>query len=207
MQLAIIPFILILIMLVWLAIRKTNLTKYHPAKKDSIFYHEDDYRQVEIVPFENFNELIKQADNIQDFAEKNFDGVGYTDIMIREDNGLKLKERGIPVTELEKVLLNLSLPKKTSVTTGIRPGEMISKNTLGYGENCDGLFFQFESDIVSSIWIAGTIPTDKDKVIDTLHALGHKWHLLLMDWNSCELVDLKNKEQVIKYLSYEDSEE
>lgn len=207
MQLAIIPFILILIILIWLAFRKKNPTKYSLVNYGSIFYHEDDYRQVEIVPFENFNELIKQADNIQDFAEKNFDGVGYTDIMVREDNGLKLKDRGIPVTELEKVLLNLSLPKKTSVTTGIRAGEMVSKNTWGYGENCDGLFFQFESDIVSSIWIVGTIPTDKNKVIDTLHVLGRKWNLLLMDWNSCELVDLKNKEQVIKYLSYEDSEE
>ncbi|MCR6640084.1 MAG: hypothetical protein NVV82_14125 [Sporocytophaga sp.] len=194
-------------MLGWLVLRKPNPTKYPPANSGSIFYHEDDYRQVEIVPSENFNELIKQADNIQDFAEKNFDGIGYTDIMAREDYGLKLKDRGIPVAELEKVLLNLSLPRKTSVTTGISPGEMISKNTLGYGENYDGLFFQFESDIVSSIWIVGTIPTDKDKVIDTLHVLGLQWNLLLMDWNSCELVDLKDKEQVIKYLSYEDSEE
>ncbi|GAL85552.1 hypothetical protein MYP_2781 [Sporocytophaga myxococcoides] len=191
-------------MLVWLAFRKKDSTKYSPANYGSIFYHEDDYRQVEIVPFENFNALIKQAENIEEFAEKNFDGIGYSDIMVREENELKLKDRGIPVTELEEVLLNLSLPRKTLVTTGISPGEMVSKNTLGYGENWNGLFFQFESDIVSSIWIAGTIPTGKDKVTDTLNVLGRKWNLLLMDWNSCKLIDLKDKEQIVTYLSFED---
>lgn len=201
MQIEIIPFILLLIMLVFLVLRKDKSTKYLPANYGSIFYHEDDYRQVEIVPSENFNELMKQAENIQDFAEKHFDGIGYTNIMLREDKGVILKDRGISVTELETVLLKLSLQKHTQVRTGIRPGEFLSENTFGYGKNYHGLFFEFESDTVLNIWIAGIIPVDKEKVIETLNEIGLKWNLLLMDWNSCELIDLKNKEQIARYLN------
>ena len=168
---------------------------------NSIFYHEDDYRQVEIVPIENFNELIKQAENVQDFAEKHFDGGGYTDIMVREDNRLKLKERGIRPSELDLILSELPIKKFTEVSTGIRPGEMKSENTFGYGENYNGIFFDFDSDSVRGIWIAGSPKINKEKLTIALNEIGNKWNLLLMDWNSLEIVDLKNKEQIEKYLN------
>lgn len=180
----------------------TNESQSTPMNvSNSIFYHEDDYRQAEIVPAENFNELIKQAENVQDFAEKHFDGAGYTDMMVREDNGIKLKERGIKSVELDLILSGLPIKKSTEVSTGIRPGEMKSKNTFGYGENHNGIFFNFESDIVTGIWISGSIPADNEKVIEVLNKIGQEWNLLLMDWNTLELVDLKNREQIKKYLN------
>lgn len=180
----------------------TNESETKPINvSNSIFYHEDDYKQVEIVPAENFNELIKQAENVQDFAEGHFDGGGYTDMMVREDSGSKLKERGIKSVELDLILSELPIKKSTEVSTGIRPGEMKSENTFGYGENYNGIFFDFESDTVTGIWIAGSIPTDNEKVIEVLNKIGQEWSLLLMDWNSLELVDLKKKEQIEKYLN------
>lgn len=103
-------------------------------ESNSIFYHEDDYKQVEIVPSENFNELIRQAENVQDFAEINFDGGGYTDLMVREENGFKLKQRGIEPKELDLILSKLPIEKYIEVSTGIRPGDMNSENTYGYGK-------------------------------------------------------------------------
>ncbi len=168
---------------------------------NSIFYHEDDYRQVEIVPSENFNELIKQAENVQYFAEKHFDGGGFTDIMVREENGFKLKQRGIEPKELDLILSELPIKKYTDVSTGIRPGEMKSDNTYGYGKNYNGIFFDFESDTVTGIWIAGSPNVEDEKFAQALNDIGNKWSLLLMDWNSLELIDLKDKEQIEKYLN------
>ena len=77
----------------------------------SIFYHEDDYRQVEIVPSDNFNELIKQAENVQDFTEKHFDGGCFTDIMVKEENVFKLTQRQIEPSELDLILAALQIKK------------------------------------------------------------------------------------------------
>lgn len=170
-------------------------------ESSSIFFHEDDYKQVEIVPSENFGELIKQAENVQDFAEKHFDGGAFTDIMIREENGFKLKNRGIKPRELDLILLHLPINKYTEVSTGIRPGEMNSENTYGYGENYNGIFFDFEFDSVTGIWIVGSPEVQNKEFVQVLNNIGNKWNLLLMDWNSLELIDLKDKEQIENYLN------
>jgi hypothetical protein len=180
---------------------KTEVESEPVNISNSIFYHEDDYQQVEIVPIENFKELIKQAKNVQDFADKHFDGTGYSDMMVREENGFQLKQRGIKSKELDFILSELPVKKYIDVSTGIRPGEMKSENTFGYGENYDGIFFEFESDTVSGIWIAGSPSIEKEKFAQVLNEIGNKWKLLLMDWNSLELIDLNNKEQIEKYLN------
>ena len=176
----------------------------HPKEEidisNSIFYHEDDYRQVEIVPSENFNELIKQAENVQDFSEKHSDGIGYTDMLVREENGFKLEQRGIEPRELDLILSELPIKRFTEVSTGIRPGEMISENTFGYGENYRGIFFDSKSDSVTGIWISGSPDIEDEEFARTLNFLGNKWNLLLMDWNSLQLIDLKDKEHIIRYL-------
>lgn len=170
-------------------------------KIPSIFYHEDDFCQVEILPNENFNALIKQAHNVQQFAAKHFDGAGYSDMILRDDHKIELSERGINPIELETILSQLGSQRHTSVTTGITPGEMTSENTIGFGKNYRGLFYDFESDTVKNIWIAGFLEVDLDKQAKVFNELGEKWNLLLIDWNSLELIDLKNKSQINKYLN------
>lgn len=168
--------------------------------KGTIFYHEDDFGQVEIIPSENFERLIKEAKNVKDFSEKHSDGGGFTDIYVREQSGLKLEERKIKVSELNNILTKLSVEKHTMTTTGIRPDEMLHKNTFGYGENYNGLFFDFKDDIVSNIWISGRLNVNDEKLISVMNEIGTTWSLVLMDWNSLELIDLKNKKQIKKYV-------
>jgi len=44
-------------------------------------------------------------------------------------------------------------------------------------------------------------PNVDDKILTKiLNDIGEKWSLLLMDWNSLELIDLKDKKQIEKYL-------
>ena len=179
---------------------KVERDKTQIDSANSIFYHEDDYLQVEIVPFENFNELIKQAENVQDFSEDYFYGSGYTDMMVREENEFKLKQRGIQPKELDLIFSDLPIKRYNEVSTGIHPGEMTSENTFGYGKNYNGIFFDFESDFVTGIWISGSPEVVNEEYIQVLNNIGNKWNLLLMDWNSLEIIDLKNKEQIEKYL-------
>ena len=194
--------ILTILLLVYLKIKNkcAKPNPKNPVIKGTIFYHEDDFGQVEIIPSENFDRLVKEAENVQDFSEKHFDGGGYTDMYVRKENDLRLEAREIKVSELNEVLSKLSIEKHTIVTTGIRPGEMLSEDTFGYGENDRGLFFDVKDGIVSNIWISGRLEVNDETLIAVLNEIGTKWNLLLMDWNKLELVDLKSKEQLKKYV-------
>ena len=183
---------------------KTTLYKkvsnYKKANSETIFYHEDDYRQVEIVPKENLSELLKEADNIEEFSSENFEGTGFKNIYVRGEETFNLIDKKIYKVELEKILDDFPIKKYETVSTGIRPGEMLSKETIGYGKNYNGIFFQFENEVVSAIWIAGRIMNDDESVFEILKRIGQKWELLLMDWNSLKLIDLKNELQIENYL-------
>jgi hypothetical protein len=180
---------------------KTKLVPAHSGIKAAIFFHEDDYGQVQILSNQNFDWLMKEAENVQDFSLRHNAGKGFTNVYLRKDEGLKLEERNIKVSEIEEMLSKLGLEKHGIVSTGIRPGEMLSENTFGYGENYNGLFFDFKEDIVSNIWIAGILNVSDAKLIALLNEIGRKWSLVLMDWNSMDLIDLKSEVQIQKYLT------
>jgi len=167
----------------------------------TIFYHEDDYCQVQLLPKENYFELLKQAENVDDFSEEHFDGTGFTDIMVRDESTFKLCNKSIQIKELDGILESIELPKHIEVSTGITPSEMESKNTIGYGENYNGIFYDFEDGIVQNIWSSNLVSLDSVHLQKALNQIGVKWKLLLMDWNSLTLVDLQNTAQIEKYFS------
>ncbi|MCP4054356.1 MAG: hypothetical protein GY739_15110 [Mesoflavibacter sp.] len=175
----------------------SDLTKTEYRAKGTIFYHEDDFCQIEIVPKENLSDLLKQADNIADFSAEN----GYSDIYVREENKVSLKSREIDKTELEKLLTELGTEKHTEVITGYGSEYRVkSENTIGFGKEYSAVYFDFENDKVKNIWITNLFGLNHDQVVDVFSKIGEKWNLVLMDWSSSELIDLTNKEMIKKYL-------
>lgn len=175
----------------------SELTTTEYRAKGTIFYHEDDFCQIEIVPKENLSDLLKQAGNIADFSAEN----GYSDIYVREENKVSLKSREIDKTELEKLLTDLGTEKHTEVITGYGSYYRVkSENTIGFGKEYSAVYFDFENDKVKNIWITNLFGLNHYKVVDVLSKIGEKWNLVLMDWNSSELIDLSNKEMINKYL-------
>lgn len=174
-----------------------KLTKTEYRAKGTIFYHEDDFCQIEIVPKENLSDLLGQAENIADFSTEN----GYSDIYVREENKVSLKSREIDKKELEKLLAELGTEKHTEVITGYGSDYRVkSENTIGFGKEYSAVYFDFENDKVNNIWTTNLFGLNNDKVVDVLSTIGEKWNLVLMDWNRSELVDLSKKEMIKKYL-------
>ncbi|MFA7326533.1 MAG: hypothetical protein WC121_07720 [Candidatus Kapaibacterium sp.] len=176
---------------------KTELTNKEYRAEGTIFYHEDDYCQIEIVPRDNLSELIKQAENISDFSTEN----GYSDIYVREKNKVSLKSKEINKSELESLLVKLGTEKHSEIITGYGSDYRVkSENTIGFGKDYSAFYFDFENDIVKNIWITNLDGLNHVKVINVLSEIGKKWNLLMMDWNSSELIDLSNKKMIEKYL-------
>ncbi|MDB2385202.1 hypothetical protein N9V96_01890 [Polaribacter sp.] len=176
---------------------KTELTNKEYRAKGTIFYHEDDFCQIEIIPKENLSELIIQAENISDFTSEN----GYSDIYVREENKISLKSKKVNKSELESFLAKLGTKKHTEIITGYGSDYRVkSENTIGFGKDYSSVYFDFENDIVKNIWITNLNGLNHENVINVLSEIGEKWNLVMMDWNSSELIDLSNKKMIEKYL-------
>ncbi len=170
---------------------------------NSIFYHEDSFCQVEVLPKENYNELIKEAESIKGFSDNSFDGVGYKDIVVRNNPYLELKQRKINPVELDAIISKYPLKKYTNITTGIKPGEIVSKNTIGYSEENTKIFYDYDHNVVNNLWLIYPTLGKVEVIVPILYEIGKKWDLLLMDWESSELINLSNKEEIENYINSE----
>tara|TARA_R110002096_G_C14294061_1_gene697822 strand:- start:52 stop:660 length:609 start_codon:yes stop_codon:yes gene_type:complete len=176
---------------------KTELTEKEYRAKGTIFYHEDDFCQIEIVPKENLSELLKQADNINDFTAEN----GYKDIYVREENKVSLKTKQIDKSKLENLLAKLGTEKHTEITTGYGSDYRVkSENTIGFGKDYSAIYFDFDNELVNNIWITNLFGLNHANAVNVLSEIGEKWNLVMMDWNRSELIDLSNKKMIEKYL-------
>jgi hypothetical protein len=169
----------------------------------TLFYHEDDFCQIELSPIENLSLFQAQSDEINDLASKEAGTTGFTEIYVRDDNDrLKLSERKITPAELEEIIHESGLEKAETVTTGYgQTFREISKNTIGFGKNYSAIYFDFDNGIVQHIWLTGLFSIDKEALTNTLHKVGLKWNLLLMDWNQTRSIDLLNIVDIDGYLT------
>jgi len=172
----------------------------------TIFYHEDDYKQVDILPKENKAFVEAESQAIEDFGEKHFDGNAYTDIYIRsDDHKVKLNSRNIKPSELESKLEMLGLKRNSNVLTGYGQSyRELHKDCIAYGQDYSAIYYDFADQVVQNIWLVSHWRIDRAKLSNCLYEIGKQWGLILQDWNLSETIDLTDKQAIDKYLSYYD---
>lgn len=172
-----------------------------------LYFHEDFYCQVELLPRENFSELEKENEKIEDFAEKHSDGFGFTDIYVRDGQKIKTSDRKIQIADFEKVLLECGFQKYSNVYSGYSSHEELCKNTLGFELDSSVVYCDFEKGLIKNIWIDkfrfSNSSDRKELLINGLFRIGEKWNLILNDWDLTETFDLKNKTEIERYISEE----
>jgi hypothetical protein len=99
---------------------KTILSKI-PKKienQDEIYFHEDIYCQVELIPKKNLSSLTDENKKIIDFGREHSVGIYFSEIYMRDDNKFKTSIRQIQVKDFEQILLNIGFEKREFVFTG-----------------------------------------------------------------------------------------
>ena len=168
----------------------------------ALFYHEDDYCQIELSPIENLPYFGSESKEIAETANRSSDGHGFKEIHVRRGSKLELEERKISPTDLEKIIQITGLPKATSVLTGYGQSyREKSKNTIGFGKDYNAVYFDFKDAVVQHIWFTNPSIIDKEKLSECLFQLGKQWNLVLMDWNELTPINLNNKSEIEKYLT------
>ncbi len=169
----------------------------------TIFYHEDDFRQVEIVPSANLSSLRTESEKVDTFAKEFFDGSGFTDIYLRkDDNKTKLNQRRIAPNDLDRIFSSLGLDRIPIVLMGYGQSyRERHKNCVAFGKDYCAVYYDFQDNVVEHIWFTNHWSMDRERLAKALLELGERWNLLLQDWSETVTVDLKDKGLIDQYLN------
>ncbi|MCX6180576.1 MAG: hypothetical protein NT150_01435 [Bacteroidetes bacterium] len=167
-------------------------------------FWEDDYCQIEIVPFENKEFILDQTEQIADLANRSkTEFGGFTETFGRGSMPAKTISKEIRVDYLEHALKGFEFQKAKNIRyeTKVLDGE--TRKVKAFGISSFTIFFDIENEFVKNMWVSiNLIVSVKDfkNISSALYELGESCELVLIDWNSLELYDLRDKTQVNKYL-------
>lgn len=169
---------------------------------DELFFHEDDYLQVEIIPKENF---FQKSKNLNE-TKYNFSQLGITNISSRESAKMPTVNLEIAKDHMIFIIEKYALVKFNKIYSGYGSStNVIQKKTIAYGFEDYAILFNHNNMIVENIWLLFSpklkMPFHNyGNITKTLTSIGKLWNFILIDWNEEVIVDLKTEERIIHYL-------
>ena len=177
------------------------------VKADSYLpsFWEDDYCQIEIVPFENKEYIVKTIEQISDLANNSRTDFGYTETFGRGQMPVATSTKEIRTDYLAKLLTGFEFEKAKSIHyDGHKILDCETGLTKAYGFSNFTVFFDTEDEFVKNIWLSISLifsVRQYDLIKSVLYSLGEECEMVLVDWNSLELFDLRDRTQIDKYLN------
>jgi hypothetical protein len=179
-------------------------SKPKTVDKDLPSFWEDDYCQIEIVPRQNIEKIRSTINQIDDFTENTKTEFGYTDIFVREGLPFPTKNEEYRIDAFEKQLIEKGFRKATQIRyDGYTIIDCSNTTSNALSLPCFNFFYDCEDEFLKNIWISTSLITSTEHfntIFETLYELGESYELTLINWNSAELVDLTNRNQIKDYL-------
>jgi hypothetical protein len=166
-------------------------------------FWEDDYNQVEIVPIENKAFIERQSSEIKNQADKK-DIFGFSKVYERKSLPVPTFFKEIRTDYLKYTLSGFGLPNAKHIRyNGEKIIEGQSNKVKAYGFYNFTIFFDTEDELVKYIWLSTGLIVDIaqfELIKSVLYTLGEENEFILIDWNSLEMIDLRNRSQLDNYL-------
>lgn len=167
-------------------------------------FWEDDYCQIEIVPRKNIEHIEKSIKQIDEFTEKTRTENGFTDIFMREDLPFPTINEELRTDYFEKLLAEMGFEKAMKILyDGYTIIECSKTTSNAYSLPCFNFFYDCDNEFINNIWISTSLITSNDhfnKILEALYELGESCEMVLINWNSSELIDLVDRNQIKEYL-------
>lgn len=151
---------------------------------DGVWFHEDDYCQKEVQSLANLRWCEEEIRRIDGHSEAHAVDMGrgwvaYSKMYVRADAKVRLSSLGITRSVLAAVMRPL-LAETASVYTGSMSGpKELCERTVAFGYLCADWN---EERVVENIWCPTGLCDEDVHEISALHALGHRYPLLYVDW-------------------------
>jgi len=172
---------------------------------------EDDYCQIVIVPLENTAYVLKSIAEIEPLSEASRTDFGFTEVFEHGEMPITTISEEIRIDYLTGLLTSFEFERAKNIDyNGDKIIDCTTAQTKAFGFSSFTLFFETEGEFVKHIWLSiselvslAEISVEKLELIKSvLYRLGEECEMILVDWNSMELIDLRNRYQINNYLSY-----
>lgn len=186
-----------------------NITNVYENESNSYFcpnLWEDYYCQIELIPDENKNQVVKIFNQIENLISKNENENGFTEIYERDKSEFSTLRKQININDFENIFQNSKLLKAHKIKyENFRMINCEDEKTKAFGISDFVIFYDIKESIVNNIWIdyqnfdSDNFRNLEENILEILSEIGTKYNLILVDWNKLEIVDLKNKIEIKKY--------
>ena len=172
--------------------------------KRRVYFHEDDFCQIELVPAENWEYCAREMGNVSAFSAEHRapEGIGWTDVYLRNAEPVGLIQSALTV-EMVAGLLAPHLESFDLVETGYGSHAEECKHTYAYGFDAGSvIYFSEQVGIVNHIWLGlDGPPSDRQAaLIQAMATLNQRVPLILVDWGSESLLRLADQDSLKTYL-------
>ena len=199
--------ILVIAIGIFYFLKKGNIEEFNYDKRTTMLFWEDNYLTIELIPKENLKFILTENKRIQKHGEKHFDGNRFTKITEIEEIPFKTEKMRISIETITKLFESVGLSKyeKLVYYDGEKPTEMENPKTIAYGEFESAIFLEPENGKLKHIWIDSHKweNLSKTKIGNGLKAIGKEFDLILVDWFSNKVIDLKKEIEIEKYIKTE----
>lgn len=170
---------------------------------NSIFCHEDDYCQIEIVPANNFFSIQDEIESIQNFSIS--DGEGYANLYVRSNIRYPLETLQIKYTDLTNIVGKNSVLFFDTVNIGYSSHSKILPDNEAYAFENYVMFITSKNGMINKVWIAykrlsETLNVYPKRLQTVLSEIGLNWKVFLIDWNNYYFCNLQNPKSIDQYL-------
>lgn len=169
---------------------------------EPIYYHEDFYRQIELIPEENYFSTNKY---INDLPLTEGSKYGIYNIVERKEQKVKTIDRNIPLSGIKKLLNPLSLFYSDQVQSGYSTAVYNVENTVVWGFERYGIFVECNDSYAKNIWLCNSAKFSKENtgkfLAKALKSIGEYYALILVDWNKELVVKLDSEQIILDYLN------
>jgi hypothetical protein len=155
-----------------------------PAER-TIYFHEDDYCQIELLPVSARTHCMTQMGIIDNFTTMHDDGgMGFTGIYVRPDAPHALTELCLTTSAFSEALKR-HFPAYDSVFTGYRSHREECKSTLAWGDDSWTIFADHNADIIQHAWLdLRDLNADAvTRIVCALRDLPWSESILIADWS------------------------
>ena len=168
----------------------------------SIYFHEDDRGQIELLPAENAGWCRAEVARIEDFARARSSGIEGSDVCERREPEVPLTSRRIARADLREAIHPL-LPAFDFVTTGYAGDVQAAPSIDAFGFAKEIVLYADSKDgIVNSMWLHFE-PGGQETLRKSRAALAKcdHWNLLLTDWRWGAVIALADVIDMKSYLA------
>jgi hypothetical protein len=168
----------------------------------SIYFHEDAYCQIELLPVSTRQHCQTQMGIIDDFGAKHSQGdSGFSDIYVRPKVPRPFAELGISISALSTAL-RPHFPAYDSVFTGYSSYREKCKTALAWGGEFFTVFANYEADIIQHVWLdfGARNAAESERIALALRALPRSDSILIADWSWSLVAVLSDAESLNDYL-------